>query len=123
MNIPHTIRVQPKIALPPHPALLAKCTIVLKGSKHTRPAPPPAHTTHLYTRKTNNSSHPQYSERAVLACQHRAQLRIRGVRGKAEEVVDLVRAEVVVCVLAVNIMVVDVAPTHQEVGIIHPARI
>lgn len=39
--------------------------------------------------------------------------------GKAQYVVDLVRAEEVVCVFAVNIVVVDVTPTHKEIATLH----
>lgn len=34
--------------------------------------------------------------------------------GETQDVIDLVRAEVVVGILAVNIVIVDVVPAHKE---------
>ena len=39
--------------------------------------------------------------------------------GKAQNVVDPVGAEIVVCVFAVNVVIVDVIPTHKEIVPLH----
>lgn len=39
-----------------------------------------------------------------------------GSRGETEDVINLISAEVVVSILAVNVMVVDVTPTNEEIA-------
>lgn len=38
---------------------------------------------------------------------------------QAEDVVDLVRAEVVIGVLAVDVMIVDIVATHKKIASLH----
>lgn len=55
----------------------------------------------------------QDSQRVILAGQHRMESAcFRG--GETQDVIDLVRAEVVVGIFAVNIVIVDVVPAHKE---------
>ena len=56
----------------------------------------------------------EHPECVILAGQYREQggIRSRG-RGETEDIVDLVRAEIVVGVLAVNVMVVAVTTTDE----------
>ena len=41
----------------------------------------------------------------------------------ADDAVDLIAAQVVVCVLAIHVMVVDIGPTHKEVAAIYPPEV
>ena len=61
------------------------------------------------------SSDLEKSEGAVLACKDRTQL-VTGRGREAQNVVDVVRAEVVVCVFALYVVVVDVGPAYHQMA-------
>ena len=64
-------------------------------------------------------AHPKHPESAVLASQYRAKV-FSGSRRQAENIIDLIGAQEVVGVLAVQVVVVDEAATHKQVIILHP---
>lgn len=57
----------------------------------------------------------KHSECVVLTGKHRAEWCIWGW-GKTQDIVDSVGAEVVVGVLAVDVMVIDVTTTDKQIG-------
>ena len=68
---------------------------------------------------TATRAYPKYSQCTVLAGKDGEELLVLGGR-EAEEVIDLVRAEVVVGVPAVHVVIVYVTATHHQLATLHP---
>ena len=65
----------------------------------------------------------EQSKRAVLASQYGTKRFSLGRRRETENIIDLIRAEIIVQVLAVKVAIVYIWSTHQQVGSLNmPAR-